>query len=214
MYLIVGLGNPGPEYHMTRHNAGFDLIDILADEYNIDVNRNKFKAMVGEGFIEGKKVVLIKPMTFMNLSGQTVVEAVNFYKPREEEFIVAYDDIALKPGAIRIRKKGSAGGHNGIKNIIALTGSDVFQRIRIGVGAPRGNLVTHVLGKFSGEEEKEYTAGLLLARDAVRTYITSGIETAMNRYNSTEKEKTRVKKDNNKEIENKADIDRESGDRL
>lgn len=202
MFLIVGLGNPGPEYHHTRHNAGFDLLDLLADEYGIDINKNKYKAMVGEGIIEGKKAILLKPMTYMNLSGQSVVEAVNFYKPREEEFIVIYDDISLQPGSIRIRKKGSAGGHNGIKNIIALTGTDLFQRIKIGVGAPRGNLVTHVLGKFKGEEEEAYIEGLKIAKEAIITILKEGIDTAMNRYNSTGK-KIKEKELKEKELKEK-----------
>lgn len=185
MYLIFGLGNPGPEYVGTRHNAGFDLLDALADEAGIEISRNKFKSMVGEGFIQGEKVVLIKPMTYMNLSGEAVVQALNFYKPAGQEVLIVYDDVDLKPGAIRIRVKGSAGGHNGIKSIIGLTGTSEFNRIRIGVGGPRGNMISHVLGKFSDEEAEEYDKGLLLARDAVKTIIRSGVEEAMNRFNSS-----------------------------
>lgn len=187
MYLIIGLGNPGSEYVRTRHNAGFDFLDFIADENDIEINKDKFKAMIGEGFIENKKCVLIKPMTYMNLSGESVVAAKNFYKPEGDELIVIYDDITLLPGAIRIRKKGSAGGHNGIKSIINLTGDDSFHRIRIGVGAPKGNLVSHVLGKFSKEEEEEYIKGLVLAKDAIHTILKNGIDEAMNKFNSSGK---------------------------
>lgn len=187
MFLIVGLGNPGPQYAGTRHNAGFELLDYLADEARIDINKNKFKSMVGEGFVAGKKAVLVKPMTFMNLSGEAVVQALNFYKPRPEEFIVVYDDMALKPGAVRIRERGSAGGHNGMKSIIALTGTEEFTRIRIGVGGPRGNVISHVLGKFTKEEEELYVKGLDLAREAVKTILTQGVAEAMNKYNSSGK---------------------------
>ena len=152
MFLIVGLGNPGREYENTRHNIGFAAIDIIAEKYNIDVNRTKFKGEYGEGFINGNKVILLKPYTFMNLSGESVREAIDFYKLTEEEVLIIYDDISLEVGRLRIREKGSAGGHNGIKSIINHIGTDVFTRIKIGVGAPKGDLVNHVLGKFSKEE--------------------------------------------------------------
>lgn len=187
MYLIFGLGNPGSQYVGTRHNAGFDLVDALAEKAGIEMNRSKFKSMVGEGFIGGEKVVLIKPMTFMNLSGEAVVQALNFYKPAEDEFIIVYDDVDLKPGAIRIREKGSAGGHNGIRSIIGLTGTSEFIRIRIGVGGPRGNMITHVLGKFSEEEAKEYEKALLMGMDAVNIIIRDGVAEAMNQFNSSGK---------------------------
>lgn len=191
MFLIVGLGNPGPQYVGTRHNAGFELLDYLAEEAGIEINKNKFKSMVGEGFVAGKKTVLLKPMTFMNLSGEAIVQALNFYKPKAEELIVVYDDMALRPGAVRIREKGSAGGHNGMKSIIGLTGTEAFTRIRIGVGGARGNVIAHVLGKFSKEEEVLYVKGLDLARDAVKTILTQGVAEAMNKYNSSGKpEKT------------------------
>lgn len=137
MFLIVGLGNPGREYENTRHNIGFAAIDIIAEKYNIDVNRTKFKGEYGEGFINGNKVILLKPYTFMNLSGESVREAIDFYKLTEEEVLIIYDDISLEVGRLRIREKGSAGGHNGIKSIINHIGTDVFTRIKIGVGAPR-----------------------------------------------------------------------------
>ncbi|HSP01107.1 MAG TPA: aminoacyl-tRNA hydrolase [Thioalkalivibrio sp.] len=187
MFIIFGLGNPGPQYHGTRHNAGFELVDLIADQANIDINRNKFKSMVGEGFFAGKKVILIKPMTYMNLSGEAVVAALNFYKPAPDEWMVAYDDMDLKPGAVRVREKGSSGGHNGMKSIIALTGSDEFIRLRIGVGGARGNVISHVLGKFNEDEEKPYTEGLLLAREAVKTIMAGRVEDAMSQVNSSGK---------------------------
>lgn len=199
MYLIIGLGNPGPEYHHTRHNAGFDLLDLIADKYDIDINKNKFKSMVGEGFINREKVILIKPMTYMNLSGQALVEALNFYKVSQDEFIIVYDDISLEPGEIRIRKKGSAGGHNGIKNIIALTGTDNFNRIKIGVGKARGSLVSHVLGKFSKDEEEVYIMGLKKALSSIEVILTEGIEASMNKFNAKTKAK---KEEKEKKMEN------------
>lgn len=206
MYIIVGLGNPGIEYLRTRHNAGFELLDVLADEMNVDINKDKFKSLVGEGFIENKKAILLKPLTYMNLSGEAVVQALNFYKPTEDEFIVVYDDISLEPGAIRIRKKGSSGGHNGIKSIINLTGSDKFHRIKIGVGSPKNNLVSHVLGKFSKEEDEEFTKGLILAKEAIHVILKDGIDEAMNKYNSSGKSVKEKKKQDKKE-ENKKELD-------
>lgn len=187
MFIIFGLGNPGPQYVGTRHNAGFELLDLIAESADIEINKNKFKSMVGEGFWKGEKIILIKPMTFMNLSGEAVVAALNFYKPGADEWMVVYDDMALKPGAVRIREKGSAGGHNGMKSIIGLTGTDEFIRLRIGVGGPRGNVVSHVLGKFSEAEEKPYVDGLLLARNAVETILTRSVEDAMSQFNSSGK---------------------------
>ena len=155
MYVIVGLGNPDKKYEHTRHNIGFDVIDALADKYNISVTDKKHKALCGSGVIEGMKVLLVKPQTYMNLSGESVAEVMNFYKlDPDEEMIVIFDDISLEPGRIRIRKKGSAGGHNGIKSIIAMTGTQGFSRIKVGVGEkPQGwDLADHVLGRFSSED--------------------------------------------------------------
>ena len=146
MILIVGLGNPGKQYEQTRHNIGFDVIDYMANKYNIDVNREKFKGICGEGFIENKKVILLKPLTYMNLSGESIRELANFYKLEDDEIIVVYDDISLDIGRLRIREKGSAGGHNGIKSIIQNLGGDKFPRVKVGVGQPKDNLVNHVLG--------------------------------------------------------------------
>lgn len=187
MFIIFGLGNPGPQYHGTRHNAGFELVDLIADAADIDINKTKFKSMVGEGFYAGKKVVLIKPMTYMNLSGEAVVAALNFYKPAPGEWMVVYDDMDLKPGAVRVRERGSAGGHNGMKSIIGLTGSDEFIRLRIGVGGARGNVISHVLGKFTPEEEAPYTEGLLLAREAIKTILAGRVEDAMSQVNASGK---------------------------
>ena len=158
MFVIVGLGNPGKKYENTRHNAGFIMIDALADKYGISVKEKKHKALCGTGVIEGVKVLLVKPETYMNLSGESVGEIMNFYKlDPEEEMLVIYDDISLAPGNIRIRKKGSAGGHNGIKSLIAHLGTQNFMRIKVGVGEkPKDwDLADYVLGHFSEEDRKE-----------------------------------------------------------
>lgn len=178
MFVIVGLGNPGKKYENTRHNAGFIMIDALADKYGISVKEKKHKALCGTGVIEGVKVLLVKPETYMNLSGESVGEIMNFYKlDPEEEMLVIYDDISLAPGNIRIRKKGSAGGHNGIKSLIAHLGTQNFMRIKVGVGEkPKDwDLADYVLGHFSEEDMKELkdvtgsviqAAVLMMQRDA------------------------------------------------
>ena len=148
MYLVIGLGNPGDEYKHTRHNVGFDVIDLMAGKYNVSVNRIKFKGVYGEINIVGEKVILLKPSTYMNLSGESVRKR-HFYKIPNENIIIIYDDISLDVGKLRIRSKGSAGGHNGIKSIIANLSSDIFPRIKIGVGQPERSLVNYVLGRFS-----------------------------------------------------------------
>ena len=183
MFLIVGLGNPGKEYEGTRHNIGFETIDYLSKKYNIDVNRTKFKGIFGEGFINNKKVVLLKPSTYMNLSGESIREAINFYKLENEEVLVIYDDISLEVGKIRIREKGSAGGHNGIKSIIANMSTDVFPRIKIGVGQPKGDLVSHVLGKFSQEEISDLNEVIEASSEAVEIIVKDGTKEAMNKLN-------------------------------
>lgn len=183
MYLIVGLGNPGKEYEGTRHNIGFEAIDYLADKYNIELNREKFKGVFGEGIIKGKKVILLKPTTYMNLSGESIREIVNFYKLDNEEIVVLYDDISLDVGRLRIREKGSHGGHNGIKSIIANLGSDVFPRVKIGVGAPKGNLVSHVLGKFSNEENEILNKTIEAVKEAVEIILEKDTKEAMNKCN-------------------------------
>lgn len=183
MFLIVGLGNPGREYENTRHNIGFAAMDVLAEKYNIDINRTKFKGEYGEGFINGNKVILLKPYTFMNLSGESVREAIDFYKLTEDQVLIIYDDISLELGRLRIREKGSAGGHNGIKSIINHMGTDVFTRIKIGVGAPKGDLVNHVLGKFSKDEVNILKQTLDAVTEATSDIIDNGAKEAMNKFN-------------------------------
>lgn len=183
MFLIVGLGNPGREYEDTRHNVGFKVVDNIAKEYNIDINRQKFKGMHGEGFINGKKIMLLKPMTYMNLSGESVREVVDFYNIQNNEIIVIYDDISLETGTLRIREKGSAGGHNGIKSIIAHLGSDIFSRIKVGVGQPNGDLVKHVLGKFANEEMIILNQSIEASTKATEEIIKNDVKSAMNLFN-------------------------------
>lgn len=183
MFLIVGLGNPGKEYENTRHNIGFDAIDSIADKYNIDINRVKFKGVYGEGFIRGEKVILLKPTTYMNLSGESIRAVMDFYKLSEEDLLVIYDDISLEVGRLRIREKGSAGGHNGIKSIISHLGVDVFSRIKIGVGQPKGDLVNHVLGKFSKDEREVLDETLEAVALATEVFIKDGTKEAMNKFN-------------------------------
>ncbi|QEK11077.1 aminoacyl-tRNA hydrolase [Crassaminicella thermophila] len=184
MLVVVGLGNPGKQYEGTRHNVGFDTIDYLAYRNNISINKVKHKAVVGDGFINNKKVMLVKPQTYMNLSGRSLLEIVNFYKIDMDELIVIYDDIDTDVGKIRIRRKGSAGTHNGMKSIIYEIQSDQFPRIRIGIGKPTyGNLADFVLGKFSKEEKEEIALSIKRAAEAVETFIKDGIDIAMNRYN-------------------------------
>jgi PTH1 family peptidyl-tRNA hydrolase len=183
MYLIVGLGNPGDEYRHTRHNVGFDIIDLMAEKYNINLNRIKFKGICGDGTVLGEKVLLLKPSTYMNLSGESVAEAANFYKIPKENILVIYDDVSLPVGRMRIRQEGSAGGHNGIKNIILHMSSDVFPRIKIGVGQPQRGLVSHVLGKFPKEERELLGKVFVGAIEAAEILIKSGTAEAMNKYN-------------------------------
>lgn len=186
MYIIVGLGNPGKQYEHTRHNVGFDTIDVLAERYRISVDAKKYRALYGKGMIEGNKVILAKPQTYMNLSGESVRELIDFYKIDEaEELIVIYDDISLEPGQLRLRAKGSAGGHNGIKNIIAHLGGQEFKRIKVGVGEkPKGyDLADYVLSRFSKEERQRVDASLERAADAAAKIITDDMASAMNEYN-------------------------------
>lgn len=187
MFLIVGLGNPEKKYDKTRHNIGFDTIDALADKYNISMNEKKHKALCGTGVIDGVKVLLAKPQTYMNLSGDSVAEIVNFYKiDPEEEMIVIFDDISLAPGNIRVRKKGSAGGHNGIKSIIARTGTQNFMRIKVGVGEkPAGwDLADHVLGHFSREDRALVEDAIKDAEAAAVLMMQGQVDKAMNDFNA------------------------------
>lgn len=186
MFIIVGLGNPTNEYAGTRHNVGFDVIDAIADKYNISVTERKNRAFCGKGLVAGQKVILAKPQTFMNLSGESVRGLVDYYKIDEEtQLLIIYDDISLDVGQLRIRKKGSAGGHNGIKNIIQHLGSDVFLRIKVGVGEkPKGyDLADYVLGHFSKEEREIMADGYRNAVEAVEMILQDDVEGAMNAFN-------------------------------
>lgn len=187
MFVIVGLGNPDKKYEGTRHNIGFDAIDALSHKYNIPVKEKKHKALVGTGAIEGCRVMLVKPLTYMNLSGESVGEIMNFYKlDPEEELLVIFDDISLAPGNIRIRKKGSAGGHNGIKSIIAHTGTMNFKRIKIGVGEkPKDwDLADYVLGRFDASDRRKVDDAIADAMEAAKRIACDDIDGAMNDFNA------------------------------
>ncbi|MBS4959590.1 MAG: aminoacyl-tRNA hydrolase [Clostridiales bacterium] len=185
MKVIVGLGNPGKNYDMTRHNVGFMVIDKIAEAYDIRVDRLKFKALVGEGRIQREKVLLMKPQTYMNLSGESVQELLSFYKVKKEDLIVIFDDISLKLGSTRIRLKGSAGGHNGIKSLIAHLGSDEFQRIKVGIGEkPDGwDLTDYVLSRFTKDEKNALKKGIDRAQLALELMLKDGPQAAMNQTN-------------------------------
>lgn len=183
MFLVVGLGNPGSQYEDTRHNIGFKVIDNIAKEYNIQINRQKFKGIYGEGFINGEKVILLKPTTYMNLSGESIREVVDFYKLTNEDLVVIYDDISLDVGRLRLREKGSAGGHNGIKSIISHLGTDVFPRIKVGVGQPNVDLVNYVLGKFTAKEMEVLSESIDASTKAVSEIIKDDVKSAMNKFN-------------------------------
>lgn len=186
MYLIVGLGNPGRQYEATRHNMGFDTIDYLVEEHRVPQGGVKFNAMYGKGVIGGEKVILMKPLSFMNLSGGPVREMVNYFKiDPETQMIVIYDDIDLEPGQLRIRKQGSAGGHNGIKDIIRQLGTEKFLRIKVGVGTkPKGwDLADHVLSRFADSDRKLVDEAIEKAGKAVEIIISQGADAAMNEYN-------------------------------
>jgi len=186
MYIIAGLGNPDRKYAGTRHNIGFDVVTYLSDKYSISLSKTGFKSKLGQGFIDGEKVLLMKPQTYMNLSGEAVGEAVNFYKlDAATDLIIVQDDIDLPPGNIRIRTKGSAGGHNGIKSIISHVGGNEFIRIKVGVGGkPEGrDLADHVLSGFDRDTEPLIRKVIEKAGEAVLTIMKEGAEAAMNKYN-------------------------------
>ena len=192
MFIIAGLGNPTLQYEGTRHNAGFDVIDTLAGKYNISVDGRKNRALIGKGIIEGKKVILAKPQTYMNLSGESLGGLVDYYKVDEEsEFLVVYDDISLDVGQLRIRKKGSAGGHNGMKNIISHLGTEVFPRIKVGVGEKpkKYDLADYVLSRFSKEERAIMEEGYQKAVEAVEMILRGEMDAAMNKFNRKVKPK-------------------------
>ena len=190
MYLIVGLGNPGSKYAHTRHNVGFDVLEKLSRKLGVSISREKEEALIGECFVSGQKVILALPQTYMNLSGEAVMRLVNWYKIPPENLLVVYDDIDLAQGAIRIRKNGSAGTHNGMRSIIGLLGYENFPRLRVGVGKKREGyeLADWVLGHYIGEEQEVADKAFELAADAIVDYIENGIESAMCKYN-TKKEK-------------------------
>ena len=185
MYLIVGLGNPGTEYAATRHNIGFDMITYLSDKYRIPMRGKEGKAIVGKGFIEGQKVMLAQPQTFMNLSGESVRALMDYYKLTEEEVVIIYDDISMPVGQVRIRPKGSAGGHNGIKSIIQHLGTQEFPRIKIGVGdkPANGDLVKHVLGRFGKEDDAMIRDVFELAEKGLLALLQEDVAAAMNTVN-------------------------------
>lgn len=185
MYLIVGLGNPEAEYARTRHNMGVDVLNELADKYKIAISREKFEGLYGTGEIEGEKVILLKPQTYMNLSGDSVIQFVNFYKLEMKDIIVVCDDIDTEPGKIRIRKKGGPGTHNGMKSVVQRLNTEEFTRVRIGVGAPeyKDDLINYVIGNITDEEYEVLTEGIKKGAQAVSSIIKDGIDNAMNKYN-------------------------------
>ena len=186
MYLIVGLGNPEKDYEKTRHNMGFNVINKLSEKYDISVTKNKFKAFYGQGIIEGEKVILVKPQTFMNLSGESVVEFVNFFKIPAENILVIYDDFDTEPGNIRIRKFGTAGTHNGMISVIDNLKTEKFPRVRIGIGKPKDkkiDMISYVIGFVSEEDKKVLEEGVIKGVDAVSEIMKNGIDSAMNKYN-------------------------------
>ena len=185
MYIIVGLGNPENEYSNTRHNMGFDTINKIAKKYNIEISKTNFKGIYGTGMIEGEKVILLKPQTYMNLSGESVKEIIDFYKLNTDNLIIIYDDIDIEPGIIRLRKTGGPGTHNGMKSVIKEIGTEKFPRVRIGIGKPehKGDLINYVIGKIPEEKKKILDKSTDLAKDAVSEIIKNGIDKAMNLFN-------------------------------
>lgn len=185
MYVIIGLGNPEKEYQGTRHNMGFDAINKIASQYHIEMSKKKFNSIYGDGVIEGQKVILVKPQTYMNLSGTAVREFINFYKVSNDEFIILYDDMDIEKGIIKIRKKGGPGNHNGMKSIENELSTDTFARVRIGIGTPeyKNDAVNYVLGKVPKDEMDILQSGVEKAVKAVVEILENGIDQAMNRYN-------------------------------
>jgi len=185
MYLIVGLGNPEPEYSNTRHNMGFEVVNRIAEKNKISVNKSKFKGLYGTGVVGKEKVVILKPQTYMNLSGESIIQFINFYKLQPEEVIIIYDDIDTEPGKIRVRKSGSAGTHNGMKSVVQCLSTEQFPRVRVGIGVPeyKGDLMNYVIGHISENEKEELIKGIELAEKAVEEIININIDSAMNKYN-------------------------------
>ena len=185
MYLIIGLGNPEEEYARTRHNMGFDTINKISEKYNIKVNKSKFNALYGTGDIEGEKVILLKPQTYMNLSGTAIRDFMNFYKLSPENIIVIFDDLDIEPGIIKIRKKGGPGTHNGIKSVVNEIKSEDFCRIRIGIGNPeyKNDLLNYILTRIPDDEYKILEKATDNATSAIAEILKNGIDSAMNKYN-------------------------------
>lgn len=185
MYLIVGLGNPEKDYSNTRHNMGFNVVNQLARQYNIEINKNKFHGLYGNGMIEKEKVILLKPQTFMNLSGKSIREIIEYYKIEMEQLIVIYDDIDIEAGEIKIRKAGGAGTHNGMKSVVQELNSQAFKRIRVGIGKPerKEDLMQYVIGAIPEQEKERLDEGVHFAKEAIIEIIKNGIDTAMNKFN-------------------------------
>ena len=185
MYLIVGLGNPEEEYSKTRHNMGFNAINKIAEQYGIKVNKNKFQGLYESALIEGQKVILLKPQTYMNLSGESIKEAIDFYKIPEENLIIIYDDIDITPGIIKIRKKGGPGTHNGMKSVIQNIQTEKFPRVRIGIGKPeqKGELIQYVIGPINKEDKEILDKATTQGKEAVIEIIKNGVDIAMNKFN-------------------------------
>ncbi|EJQ42947.1 TPA: aminoacyl-tRNA hydrolase [Bacillus thuringiensis] len=186
MKLIVGLGNPGREYELTRHNIGFMAIDELAKRWNISLNEQKFKGIFGAGFVNGEKVILLKPLTYMNLSGESIRPLMDYYKIDVEDFVVLYDDLDIPVGKLRLRMKGSAGGHNGVKSTISHLGTQEFQRIRMGIDRPKNGMkvVDYVLGRFTSEEIPDVSHSIEKAADACEEWLNKPFLQIMNTFNS------------------------------
>ena len=185
MYIVVGLGNPENEYSNTRHNMGFDTINKLAKQYNIEISKTNFKGQYGTGIIENEKVILLKPQTYMNLSGESVKEIINFYKINTDQLIIIYDNIDIEAGTIKLRKTGGPGNHNGMKSVINEIETQKFPRIRVGIGKPehKGDLINYVIGKIPENEKEILDKGTTLAKDAIVEIIKNGIDIAMNKFN-------------------------------
>lgn len=185
MYLIVGLGNPEPQYSRTRHNVGFDTVNILAQKHNIDINKKGFDSLYGTGEIENEKVIILKPQTYMNESGKAIVQAINYYKIPLNKLIVVYDDIDIKEGIIKLRKKGGAGTHNGMRSVVSLLNTTEFSRVRIGTSAPvfKELLISHVMQKLTDEQYEKLKPAIQKSAEAIEEIIKSGIDNAMNKFN-------------------------------
>ena len=185
MYLIVVLGNPEEDYSNTRHNMGFNTVNKIAEQYNIDINKKKFKGLVGTGIIENKKVILLKPQTFMNSSGESIKEAMDFYKIENDKLIIIYDDIDIEPGKIKIRKTGGPGTHNGMKSVDQSLNTREYPRIRVGIGAPenKGDLINYVIGAISKEDKEILDKATTNAKEAAIEIVKNGVDYAMNQFN-------------------------------